>query len=75
MSHSYSNNVVHCVFSTKNRLDLIPEQKQEQLHAYLYGIAKNLSNRDFGPRRYRQSRTHSGCLARCQDALRCTFVI
>ena len=42
MSHSYSNNVVHCVFSTRNRIDLIPEQKQELLYAYLYGIAKNL---------------------------------
>jgi putative transposase len=30
------------VFSTKERADLIPPNTQEQLHAYLFGIAKNL---------------------------------
>jgi len=33
---------VHCVFSTKNRAELISEQCQERLYAYLFGIAKNL---------------------------------
>ena len=42
MSHSYSSNLVHCVFSTKNRVNSIPAVRQEMLHAYLFGIAKNL---------------------------------
>jgi len=42
MSHSYSCNLVHCVFSTKNRVDLIPAKIREKLFAYMVGIAKNL---------------------------------
>jgi len=42
MSHTYSTNLVHCVFSTKGRADLIPQGPQEQLHAYLIRTAKNL---------------------------------
>ncbi len=42
MSHTYSTNLVHCVFSTKGRADLIPADLQERLHAYLFGTAKNL---------------------------------
>ncbi len=42
MSHSYSSNLVHCVFSTRNRVNSIPPARQEMLHAYLFGIAKNL---------------------------------
>jgi putative transposase len=33
---------VHCVFSTKGRRDLIPENLQEKLYAYLLGIDNNL---------------------------------
>jgi len=39
---TYSANFVHCVFSTKDRRDLIPESMQERLWAYLLGIANNL---------------------------------
>ena len=42
MPHTYSTNLVHCVFSTKERADLIPHDAQEHLHAYLFGTAKNL---------------------------------
>ena len=42
MSHSYAANFVHCVFSTKDRRDLIPADLQERLYAYLSGTAKNL---------------------------------
>ena len=42
MAHSYSSNLVHCVFSTKGRVNLIPDERQDNLYAYLFGIAKNL---------------------------------
>jgi REP element-mobilizing transposase RayT len=41
MGHSYCTNLVHCVFSTKDRAPLIPAEFQERLWAYLDGIAKN----------------------------------
>lgn len=43
MPHSYSLQFVHCVFSTKNRENLISELWQPRLYAYIYGIAKNLN--------------------------------
>lgn len=42
MPHTYSTNLVHCIFSTKNRSDLIPESIRDRLYAYLFGTAKNL---------------------------------
>lgn len=42
MSHTYSSNLVHCVFSTKNRADLISDQVREPLYAYVFGTGKNL---------------------------------
>jgi putative transposase len=41
MSHTYSANFVHCVFSTKERARLIPQERLEELWAYLLGIARN----------------------------------
>lgn len=41
MPNSYVSNHVHIVFSTKNRVKLIPEDLQPKLWAYLAGIAKN----------------------------------
>jgi putative transposase len=41
MSHSYAQNHIHLVFSTKNRLKIIPKQFQPRLWAYLAGICKN----------------------------------
>ncbi len=42
MSHTYVTNLVHCVFSTKDRANLIRADTQEPLYAYIFGTAKNL---------------------------------
>lgn len=41
MSHSYAQNHVHLVFSTKNRQKLIPKKLQRRLWAYTAAIFKN----------------------------------
>jgi len=41
MSHSYSGNRIHLVFSTKNREKQITEELQQKLWPYMAGIAKN----------------------------------
>jgi hypothetical protein len=41
MSHTYSTNLVHCVFSTKNRADFILADLHERLYAYLFGTARS----------------------------------
>lgn len=41
MSHSYSSNRIHLVFSTKNREKQITEELQSKLWPYMAGIAKN----------------------------------
>jgi putative transposase len=40
MSHTYANNIVHCVFSTKDRRPLIPAARTDELYAYMGGIAR-----------------------------------
>ena len=42
MSHTYTQNVVHIVFSTKDRRRTIPPNLQERLWPYMAGICKNL---------------------------------
>jgi putative transposase len=42
MPHTYCANLVHCVFSTKERANLIPDALRERMFAYIFGIAKNL---------------------------------
>ena len=42
MPHTYVTNLVHCVFSTKDRANLIHADFQEPLYAYIFGTAKNL---------------------------------
>ena len=42
MSHSYVSNRVHIVFSTRERRDLISNENQPLLWAYVCGIGKNL---------------------------------
>lgn len=42
MSHTYAANIVHCVFSTKHRAPLIPADREENLNAYILGIARNM---------------------------------
>lgn len=41
MSHSYSHNLIHLVYSTKERRDLIPLEIQSRLWGYIGGIGKN----------------------------------
>jgi putative transposase len=41
MAHTYSSNLVHCVFSTKNRVRWITPEVQEILWPYIGGIARN----------------------------------
>jgi len=43
MSHSYSSNRVHLIFSTKNREKRISEELQPKLWPYMAGIARNHS--------------------------------
>lgn len=40
MPHSYTNLLVHCVFSTKDRRPSVSEPLQERLWPYFGGIAK-----------------------------------
>lgn len=40
MSHTYISNLVHCVFSTKLRRNLIPAEIQPELWSFLGGIAR-----------------------------------
>lgn len=42
MPHSYAENVLHIVFSTKDREKLIPPQHRPKMWSYLAGICKNL---------------------------------
>jgi putative transposase len=41
MAHKYPNVLVHCVFSTKERRDLIPEEILPRLWKYFAGIGRN----------------------------------
>jgi putative transposase len=41
MSHSYVQNVVHIVFSTKDRRRLITAELKPRLWAYVYGVCKD----------------------------------
>jgi putative transposase len=41
MAHTYPNILVHCVFSTKERRDTIPDDLREKLARYFIGIGKN----------------------------------
>lgn len=43
--HSHISNHLHCIFSTKERLNLIPESIRPRLWAYIGGIAKNVNAR------------------------------
>src|SRR2546423_11924103 len=40
MPHSYTSNLMHCVFSTKERLKLITPELESRLWPYLGGIAR-----------------------------------
>ena len=40
MGHTYSNLLVHVIFSTKNRKPLLHESLRDRLYAYMAGIAR-----------------------------------
>jgi putative transposase len=39
MSHSFSNNYVHAIYSTKDRKDLIPTEFEKRLYSFIASIA------------------------------------
>ncbi|MCP4640161.1 MAG: IS200/IS605 family transposase [bacterium] len=41
MSHTYSNLLYHCVFSTKNRLNVLAPDVRERLWPYMGGIVRD----------------------------------
>jgi hypothetical protein len=41
LAHSSAHITIHVVFSTKNRLNLIPQNKVQEMFAYIIGIAGN----------------------------------
>ena len=43
MAHTYPNVLVHCVLSTKNRSNSIPDELREKLTMYFVGITKGHS--------------------------------
>ena len=45
MSHTYTNLIVHLVFSTKERKPLISEEIETELHKYLGGLVKELNGK------------------------------
>ena len=42
MAHTYPNVLIHCVFSTKERRSLIPEELSPGLLSYINGIGSNM---------------------------------
>jgi len=42
VSHTYAQNVIHVVFSTKDRRKLMPEELRPRMWAYATGICNNL---------------------------------
>ncbi|RKY12734.1 MAG: IS200/IS605 family transposase [Planctomycetota bacterium] len=41
MGHTYSNNLYHIIFSTKNRTGLLSDKISDELHRYIIGIIQN----------------------------------
>lgn len=42
MGHTYSNNLFHIIFSTKDRCGLLTDHIRDESHRYIAGIIKNL---------------------------------
>ena len=40
MSHSYSNNYVHAIYSTKNRENLIPTEFEKRIYSFIASVAR-----------------------------------
>jgi putative transposase len=41
MGHTYSNNLFHIIFSTKDRSGLLTDNTRDELHCYITGIVRN----------------------------------
>jgi len=41
MAHTYASNLIHCIFSTKERRSLIAADRMSDLYSYLGGIARS----------------------------------
>jgi len=41
VAHTYPNVLIHCIFSTKQRRDSIPDDLREKLFRYFIGIGRN----------------------------------
>jgi REP element-mobilizing transposase RayT len=41
MPNTYTSLLIHCIFGTKRRENLIPSELHERIWSYLGGIAKN----------------------------------
>jgi REP element-mobilizing transposase RayT len=67
MSQSLANLVIHLVFSTKGRRQLLRDEERGQLHAYITGVLKNHDSslieinsvRDHVHILFRQSKNHA----------------
>ncbi len=42
MGHTYSNNLFHIIFSTKDRRGLLADKNRDEIHRYITGIIRNL---------------------------------
>ena len=45
MGHTFSNNLFHIIFSTKDRCGLLTNQNRDEVHRYITGIIRNLDCR------------------------------
>jgi len=52
MPHSYVSNLMHCVFSTKERLSFISPELEARLWPYLGGIARENKMKAIAGRRH-----------------------
>jgi hypothetical protein len=55
MPHSYAQNTVHLIFSTKDRRKLLPKEFQPKLWAYVAGVLQEPPDRSRGDRWNRRS--------------------
>ena len=58
MSHTYVSDLVHCVFSTKERRNSIPAETQSELWSFIGGIARKNGFKGPDRRWNREPRTH-----------------
>ena len=42
MGHTFSNNLYHIIFSTKDRVKILADRYREETHKYLCGVARSL---------------------------------